>query len=79
MLFILRFVKQFFYRTSLVAAIMVVTIANVSFVVVNLFTDYATANQVWNLLCLQLHEETLNASFHLFIVFRMKSRLKKPE
>ena len=46
MLFILRFVKQFFYRTSLVAAIMVVTIVNVSFVVVNLFTDYATANQV---------------------------------
>ena len=77
MLFILRFVKQFFYRASLVAAIMIVTVVNVCFVVVNLFTDYTTVNQVWNLLFLQLHEETLNGSFHLFIVFRIKSRSKK--
>ena len=79
MLFILSFVKKCFYRASLVAAIMVFTVVNVCFVVVNLFTDYTTANQVWNLLFLQLREETLNASFHLFIVFRIKSRSKKPE
>ena len=61
--------ENIFYRTPLVADIMVVTVVNVCFVVVNLFTDYATANQVWNLLCLQLHEEKLNTSFHLFIIF----------